>query len=162
RRMGVDGPDGRPADVARAPHHCVDQSRGDHSAEFSPVRAGAGRDSFRPADRADVGSMQFVRTSYRRPTMTIDPKPRSRTVTDGISMGHDGMHFSLVSREVIADSVETVMQAERLDGSVLLAGCDKSLPGMLMAAARLDLASVFLYAGTIAPGWVKLTDGTEK
>jgi len=84
------------------------------------------------------------------------------SVSDGISMGHDGMHFSLVSREVIADSVETVMQAEGLDGSVLLAGCDKSLPGMLMAAARLDLASVFLYAGTIAPGWVKLTDGTEK
>lgn len=84
------------------------------------------------------------------------------SVSDGISMGHEGMHFSLVSREVIADSVETVMQAERLDGSVLLAGCDKSLPGMLMAAARLDLASVFLYAGTIAPGWVKLTDGTEK
>ncbi|WP_103338317.1 dihydroxy-acid dehydratase [Amycolatopsis sp. CA-126428] len=84
------------------------------------------------------------------------------SVSDGISMGHDGMHFSLVSREVIADSVETVMQAERLDGSILLAGCDKSLPGMLMAAARLDLASVFLYAGTIAPGWVKLTDGTEK
>ncbi|MFG1642401.1 dihydroxy-acid dehydratase [Amycolatopsis sp. NPDC049252] len=84
------------------------------------------------------------------------------SVSDGISMGHDGMHFSLVSREVIADSVETVMQAERLDGSILLAGCDKSLPGMLMAAARLDLASVFLYAGSIAPGWVKLTDGTEK
>ena len=84
------------------------------------------------------------------------------SVSDGISMGHEGMHFSLVSREVIADSVETVMQAERFDGSVLLAGCDKSLPGMLMAAARLDLASVFLYAGTIAPGWVKLTDGTEK
>jgi dihydroxy-acid dehydratase len=77
-------------------------------------------------------------------------------------MGHEGMHFSLVSREVIADSVETVMQAERLDGSVLLAGCDKSLPGMLMAAARLDLASVFLYAGSIAPGWVRLSDGTEK
>lgn len=84
------------------------------------------------------------------------------SVSDGISMGHEGMHFSLVSRDVIADSVETVMQAERLDGSVLLAGCDKSLPGMLMAAARLDLSSVFLYAGTIMPGWVKLTDGTEK
>ncbi|MFM6973531.1 MAG: dihydroxy-acid dehydratase [Agromyces sp.] len=84
------------------------------------------------------------------------------SVSDGISMGHEGMHFSLVSREVIADSVETVMQAERLDGSVLLAGCDKSLPGMLMAAARLDLASVFLYAGSVMPGWVKLTDGTEK
>ncbi len=84
------------------------------------------------------------------------------SVSDGISMGHEGMHFSLVSREVIADSVETVVMAERLDGTVLLAGCDKSLPGMLMAAARLDLASVFLYAGSIAPGWVKLTDGTEK
>ncbi|GAA2179163.1 dihydroxy-acid dehydratase [Leucobacter tardus] len=84
------------------------------------------------------------------------------SVSDGISMGHEGMHFSLVSREVIADSVETVMMAERLDGSILLAGCDKSLPGMLMAAARLDLASVFLYAGSIAPGWVKLEDGTEK
>ena len=84
------------------------------------------------------------------------------SMSDGISMGHEGMHFSLVSREVIADSVEVVMQAERLDGSVLLAGCDKSIPGMLMAAARLDLASVFLYAGSIAPGWVKLSDGTEK
>ncbi|MGH2476604.1 MAG: dihydroxy-acid dehydratase, partial [Candidatus Limnocylindrales bacterium] len=73
-------------------------------------------------------------------------------VSDGISMGHEGMHFSLVSREVIADSVETVMQAERLDGMVLLAGCDKSLPGMLMAAARLDLAACFLYGGTILPG----------
>lgn len=84
------------------------------------------------------------------------------SVSDGISMGHEGMHFSLVSREVIADSVEVVLQAERLDGTVLLAGCDKSLPGMMMAAARLDIAAVFLYAGTIAPGWVKLADGTEK
>src|SRR4051812_6268545 len=84
------------------------------------------------------------------------------SVSDGISMGHEGMHFSLVSREVIADSVETVMMAERLDGSVLLAGCDKSLPGMLMAAARLDLASVFLYAGSIMPGIAKLSDGSEK
>src|SRR5215207_2352647 len=125
----------------------------------------------------------------------FDPKPRSRTVTDGIeamtsrgmlravgmgdadwdkpqigtvsvsdgiSMGHEGMHFSLVSREVIADSVEVVMQAERLDGSVLLAGCDKSIPGMLMAAARLDLASVFLYAGSIAPVWLLVSDATEK
>ncbi|GAB4099638.1 dihydroxy-acid dehydratase [Sinomonas halotolerans] len=84
------------------------------------------------------------------------------SVSDGISMGHEGMHFSLVSREIIADSVETVMQAERMDGQVLLAGCDKSLPGMLMAAARLDVSSVFLYAGSIMPGWVKLEDGTEK
>lgn len=84
------------------------------------------------------------------------------SVSDGISMGHEGMHFSLVSREVIADSVEVVMQAERLDGAVLLAGCDKSLPGMLMAAARLDLAAVFLYAGSILPGRAKLSDGSER
>ncbi|MBT1684283.1 dihydroxy-acid dehydratase [Curtobacterium flaccumfaciens] len=84
------------------------------------------------------------------------------SVSDGISMGHEGMHFSLVSREVIADSVETVVNAERLDGTVLLAGCDKSLPGMLMAAARLDLASVFLYAGSVMPGYVKQADGTMK
>ncbi|MDA4108853.1 dihydroxy-acid dehydratase [Mycolicibacterium holsaticum] len=84
------------------------------------------------------------------------------SVSDGISMGHEGMHFSLVSREVIADSVETVVQAERLDGTVLLAGCDKSIPGMLMAAARLDLASVFFYNGSIMPGVAKLTDGSEK
>src|SRR3954464_11467588 len=77
------------------------------------------------------------------------------SVSDGISMGHEGMHFSLVSREVIADSVETVVQAERLDGTVLLAGRDQSLPGMLMAAARLDLAAVFLYAGSILPGNVE-------
>ncbi|WP_109471606.1 dihydroxy-acid dehydratase [Ornithinimicrobium cavernae] len=84
------------------------------------------------------------------------------SVSDGISMGHEGMHYSLVSREVIADSVETVMSAERLDGSVLLAGCDKSLPAMLMAAARLDLASVFVYAGTILPGQAKLSDGSTR
>jgi len=74
------------------------------------------------------------------------------TVSDGISMGHEGMRASLVSREVITDSVETVMHAERLDAFVGLAGCDKSIPAMLMAAARLDLASVFVYNGSIMPG----------
>ncbi len=84
------------------------------------------------------------------------------SVSDGISLGHEGMHYSLVSREVITDSVETVMSAERLDGSILLAGCDKSIPGMLMAAARLDLSSVFLYNGSTMPGTAKLSDGTEQ
>ncbi len=84
------------------------------------------------------------------------------SVSDGISMGHEGMHFSLVSREIIADSVEAVMQAERLDGMVTFAGCDKSLPGMLMASARLDLASVFVYAGSILPGNVTLSDGSNR
>jgi dihydroxy-acid dehydratase len=84
------------------------------------------------------------------------------SVSDGISMGHEGMHYSLVSREVITDSVETVMSAERLDGSVLMAGCDKSIPGMLMASARLGLSSVFLYNGSIMPGTAKMEDGSEK
>ena len=74
------------------------------------------------------------------------------TVSDGISMGHEGMRASLVSREVITDSVEVVMHGERLDGFIGLAGCDKSIPAMLMAAARLDLASVFVYNGSIMPG----------
>src|SRR3984893_16087423 len=73
-------------------------------------------------------------------------------VSDGISMGHEGMRASLVSREVIADSIETVMHAERFDALVTFAGCDKSLPGMLMAAARINLPSVFLYGGSILPG----------
>ncbi len=73
-------------------------------------------------------------------------------VSDGISMGHEGMRASLVSREVIADSIETVMHAERFDAMVTFAGCDKSLPGMLMAAARVNVPSVFLYGGTILPG----------
>jgi dihydroxy-acid dehydratase len=76
-------------------------------------------------------------------------------VSDGISMGHEGMRASLVSREVIADSVEVMMHAERFDGMVTYAGCDKSLPGMLMAAARLNLPAVFLYGGTILPGRLK-------
>ena len=76
-------------------------------------------------------------------------------VSDGISMGHEGMRASLVSREVIADSVEVVMHAERLDAMVTFAGCDKSLPGMLMAAARLNLPSVFVYGGSILPGEYK-------
>lgn len=73
-------------------------------------------------------------------------------VSDGISMGHEGMRASLVSREVIADSVELVMHAERFDAMVTVAGCDKSLPGMLMAAARTNLPSVFLYGGSSLPG----------
>lgn len=76
-------------------------------------------------------------------------------VSDAISMGNEGMRGSLVSREIIADSVECVMHSERLDALVAFAGCDKSLPGMLMAGARLDLPTVFLYGGAILPGHYK-------
>src|SRR5881296_4439608 len=100
-----------------------------------------------PLDRLAKRAKEGVRAAGGYPIefMTI-------AVSDGISMGHEGMRASLVSREVIADSVETVMHAERLDALVTFAGCDKSLPGMLMAAARLNLPSVFLYGGSILPG----------
>jgi dihydroxy-acid dehydratase len=76
------------------------------------------------------------------------------TVSDGISMGHEGMRASLVSREIIADSVEAVMHGERLDGLVATGGCDKSMPGMMMAIARLDLPAVFIYNGSTMPGYL--------
>ena len=100
-----------------------------------------------PLDRLAKRCKEGVRAAGAVPFefMTI-------AVSDGISMGHEGMHASLVSREVIADSVECVMHAERFDGMVTFAGCDKSLPGMLMAAARLNVPSVFLYGGSILPG----------
>jgi dihydroxy-acid dehydratase len=81
-------------------------------------------------------------------------------VSDGIAMGHEGMKASLISREVIADSVELVMHAERFDGLVGIAGCDKSEPGMLMAMARLNLPAVYLYGGTILPGTYEGRDVT--
>ena len=80
------------------------------------------------------------------------------TVSDGISMGHEGMRASLVSREVITDSVETVVHGERFDGFVGLAGCDKSLPGMMMAMLRLNVPSIFVYGGSILPGHGGLMD----
>ncbi len=100
-----------------------------------------------PLDRLAKRAKSRVRDGRRVPFEFV-----TIAVSDGISMGHEGMRASLVSREVIADSVETVMHAERFDALVTLAGCDKSLPGMLMAAARLDVPSVFLYGGTIMPG----------
>jgi dihydroxy-acid dehydratase len=100
-----------------------------------------------PLDRLAKRAKEGVRAAGAFPIEFV-----TIAVSDGISMGHEGMRASLVSREVIADSVETVMHAERFDALVTFAGCDKSLPGMLMAAARLDLPSVFLYGGSILPG----------
>jgi dihydroxy-acid dehydratase len=100
-----------------------------------------------PLDRLAKQAKEGVREAGAFPIEFI-----TIAVSDGISMGHEGMRASLVSREVIADSVETVMHAERFDALVTFAGCDKSLPGMLMAAARINLPSVFLYGGSIMPG----------
>jgi dihydroxy-acid dehydratase len=100
-----------------------------------------------PLDRLAKQAKEGVREAGGYPIEFV-----TIAVSDGISMGHEGMRASLVSREVIADSVELMMHAERFDAMVTFAGCDKSLPGMLMAAARLDLPSVFLYGGSILPG----------
>jgi dihydroxy-acid dehydratase len=100
-----------------------------------------------PLDRLAKNAKEGIREAGGFPIEFV-----TIAVSDGISMGHEGMRASLVSREVIADSVETVMHAERLDGMVTFAGCDKSLPGMLMAAARINLPAVFLYGGSILPG----------
>ncbi len=100
-----------------------------------------------PLDRLAKQAKEGVRTAGGYPIEFV-----TIAVSDGISMGGEGMRASLVSREIIADSVETVMHAERFDAMVTLAGCDKSLPGMLMAAARLNLPAVFLYGGSILPG----------
>src|SRR6186713_1217172 len=100
-----------------------------------------------PLDRLAKRAKEGVRAAGGFPIEFV-----TIAVSDGISMGHEGMRASLVSREIIADSVETMMHAERLDAMVTFAGCDKSLPGMLMAAARVNLPSVFLYGGSILPG----------
>jgi len=100
-----------------------------------------------PLDRLAKRSKDGVRAAGGYPIEFV-----TIAVSDGISMGHEGMRASLVSREVIADSIETVMHAERFDALLTFAGCDKSLPGMLMAAARLNLPAVFLYGGSILPG----------
>lgn len=100
-----------------------------------------------PLDRLAKRSKEGVRAAGGFPIEFV-----TIAVSDGISMGHEGMRGSLVSREIIADSVECVMHAERFDGLVTFAGCDKSLPGMLMAAARLNLPAAFLYGGSILPG----------
>ena len=82
------------------------------------------------------------------------------TISDGISMGSEGMKYSLVSREVIADSIETVVACEGMDGFVAIGGCDKNMPGALMAIARLNRPAVFVYGGTILPGCI--TGDTRK
>ena len=103
-----------------------------------------------PLDRLAKASKRGVKDAGGFPLEFV-----TIAVSDGISMGHEGMRGSLVSREIIADSVECVMHSERLDALVSFAGCDKSLPGMLMASARLNLPSVFMYGGSILPGRYK-------
>lgn len=137
----------------RAPHRAMLRAVGMEEGDFDKPQIGVASswNEITPCnlslDRLAKGAKQGVRDAggYPMEFGTI-------SVSDAISMGHEGMRASLVSREVIADSVECVVHAERFDGCLLLAGCDKSEPAMLMAAARLDLAAVYLYAGSTLPG----------
>src|SRR5215218_6123574 len=139
--------------MERAPARAMLRAVGMTDADFGKTQVGVASSwnevtpCNMPLDRLAKRAKQGVRDAGGFPFEFV-----TIAVSDGISMGHEGMRASLVSREIIADSVECVMHAERFDALVALAGCDKSLPGMLMAAARLDLAAVFLYAGSILPG----------
>jgi dihydroxy-acid dehydratase len=168
------GPDGTPAAprAHRKPHSSIVTDGLERAAARGMLRAvGMGDDDWRKPQIGIASSwneitpcnLSLARLAKRakegvRGSDGFPMEFGTISVSDGISMGHSGMHYSLVSREIIADSVETVFRAEQFDGGVLLAGCDKSLPGMLMAAARLDVAAVFLYAGSTLPG--KLGDRT--
>ena len=115
-----------------------------------------GRDLSHPA-RPTRGNTTLMRQAHAvsEGVKEADGTPRefcTITVTDGIAMGHEGMRSSLVSRDLIADSVELTMRGHGYDALVGLAGCDKSLPGMMMAMLRLNVPSVFLYGGSILPG----------
>lgn len=138
---------------SRAPHRAMLRATGFTDEDFDKVQVGIASawNEVTPCnmglDELEIYSKEGVAAAGG-----IGIRFNTIAVSDAIAMGHEGMRASLVSREVIADSVELVAFAEKFDGLVTLAGCDKSLPGMLMASARLDLPSVFLYGGTIMPG----------
>jgi dihydroxy-acid dehydratase len=142
--------------MERAPARAMLRAIGMTDADFGKAQVGVASSwnevtpCNMPLDRLAKRAKQGVRDAGGFPIEFV-----TIAVSDGISMGHEGMRGSLVSREIITDSVECVMHAERLDALVSFAGCDKSLPGMLMAAARLNLPSVFLYGGSILPGHYK-------
>jgi dihydroxy-acid dehydratase len=137
----------------RAPARAMLRAVGMQDADFNKPQVGVASSwnevtpCNMPLDRLAKRAKEGVRAAGGFPLEFV-----TIAVSDGISMGHEGMRASLVSREIIADSVETMMHAERFDALVTFAGCDKSLPGMLMAAARVNLPSVFLYGGSILPG----------
>ncbi|HYB12497.1 MAG TPA: dihydroxy-acid dehydratase, partial [Myxococcota bacterium] len=139
--------------AARAPARAMLRATGLSEEDFDKPQIGvaAAANEVTPCNM-NLGAQAELAKQAIRAAGAVAIRFDTIAVSDAISMGHSGMHASLPSREVIADSIELVMHAERFDGLVALAGCDKSLPGMMMAMARIDLPSVFLYGGTILPG----------
>lgn len=141
---------------ARAPHRSYYYAMGLNRAQMSRPFVGVAScwNEAAPCNNTLMHQAQFVKSGVDAAGGT----PRefvTITVTDGIAMGHQGMKSSLVSREVIADSVELTMRGHSYDAIVGLAGCDKSLPGMMMAMVRLNVPSIFIYGGSILPGTFK-------
>src|SRR5437660_8963584 len=147
--------------VERAPARAMLRAVGFDDADFSKPQIGV-VSSWNEVTPCNVHLDRLAKTAKEgvRAAGAVPVEFTTIAVSDGIAMGHEGMRASLVSREVIADSVELVMHAERFDAMVTIAGCDKSEPGMVMAAARLDLPAVFLYGGSIMPGLFRGRDVT--
>ncbi|MER9936093.1 dihydroxy-acid dehydratase [Mesorhizobium sp. M0088] len=138
---------------ARAPHRSYLYAMGLSAAEIAQPLVGVAS-CWNEAAPCNISLMRQAQV-VKKGVASASGTPRefcTITVTDGIAMGHQGMKSSLVSREVIADSVELTMRGHCYDGLVGLAGCDKSLPGMMMAMVRLNVPSIFIYGGSILPG----------
>jgi len=139
--------------VARAPHRAFMRAMGLNDQDFKQPLVGIAS-TWNEATPCNM-SLSFLAQEAKRGVSELGGTPRefvSIAVSNGIGMGHEGMKASLVSRDVIADSIELMMRAHCYDALVGLAGCDKSLPGTLMAIARMNLPAIFVYGGTIKPG----------
>ena len=139
--------------IARAPHRAMYKAMGLTDADLSKSFIGV----CHTGNEATPCNIHLGRLAQKAKEGVGDGGATPRefstiAVSDGIAMGHEGMKSSLISREVIADSIELMMRAHQYDGLICIAGCDKSLPGTMMAIARLNLPSVFVYGGTIMPG----------
>ncbi len=139
--------------IARAPHRAFMRAMGLGDQDFKQPLIGVAS-TWNESTPCNM-SLGFLAQEAKRGLRELGGTPRefvSIAVSDGIGMGHEGMKASLVSRDIIADSIELMMRAHCYDALVGLAGCDKSLPGTLMAIGRLNLPSIFIYGGTIKPG----------
>ena len=137
----------------RAPNRGMMRAVGFSDRDFGKpiVGVASGQSNITPCN-AGLGELAEAASEAIRGAGGMPQSFGTITVSDGISMGTEGMKCSLVSREVIADSIETVCRAQSLDGAIAVGGCDKNMPGALMALARLDIPGIFVYGGTIKPG----------
>ena len=141
------------AGVARTPNRAMLRAVGFSDADFEkPIVAVANGYSTITPCNLSLGRLADRAVAALREARTMPQVFGTITVSDGISMGTEGMRYSLVSREVIADSIETVCQAQRMDGLLAIGGCDKNMPGAMIAIARMNIPSIFVYGGTIKPG----------